>query len=352
MNARKAKALFCGVARASGVLDRVGRSLWRRSRLLILCYHGVSTEDEHLWNPALYVRPDTFRRRLEILHQGSFNVLPLGDAITRLYAGNLPERAVVLTFDDGHFDFQHIAWPILKSFRLPSTVYLTTYHCDHNMPIFGLIISYMMWKADAQELDLSPYTGKPTLVDLRSPGARKAALADLLEFAKKEDLSAAEKNDLASRIALQTGLDFSDIIRRRTLHLLSPKEVKALARAGVDFQMHTHRHRSPGNKELFLEEIHRNASRIAELTGLSPTHFCYPNGQFRSDMLPWLRAEGIASATTCESGLATRGTDPLLLPRLLDHDLMSDAEFEAWLTGFALGMPRRHYPAAGAPELG
>ena len=54
---------------------------WRRERLLILCYHGLSIADEHLWNHGLYMDAATFRRRLEILRDGHYNVLPLQEAL-------------------------------------------------------------------------------------------------------------------------------------------------------------------------------------------------------------------------------------------------------------------------------
>ena len=41
-------------------------------------------------------------------------VLPLDDAVRRLYADDLPPRSVVLTFDDGYVDFERQAYPLLR----------------------------------------------------------------------------------------------------------------------------------------------------------------------------------------------------------------------------------------------
>src|SRR4029077_19846895 len=53
--------------RLAGGLDAVSGSRWRSRRLLILCYHGFAQDDEHRWDPALYVTRDHLESRLEFL---------------------------------------------------------------------------------------------------------------------------------------------------------------------------------------------------------------------------------------------------------------------------------------------
>jgi hypothetical protein len=91
--------------RASGAFSLVAESRWRRQRLLILCYHGTALEDEHLWRPGLYIRPDMLAKRLELIRRGRYEVLPLSVGLQRLHEGSLPPRSVAITFDDGTYDF-------------------------------------------------------------------------------------------------------------------------------------------------------------------------------------------------------------------------------------------------------
>ena len=124
---KQAKQALLRTARQLTVQRRWRDSSWRRDRLLILCYHGISVADEHGWDRELYMDRERFRARMELLRQGGYQVLPLGEACERLRRGALPERAVALTFDDGDYDFYAVAWPILREFQFPATVYANTF---------------------------------------------------------------------------------------------------------------------------------------------------------------------------------------------------------------------------------
>src|SRR5437016_2583991 len=112
--------------RAVGGLKRVAASGWRRQRLLILCYHGVSLRDEHEWDPELFVTPVFLRRRFEILRDGGYVVRPLGEAVRNLRRDTLPPCCIVLTFDDGFHNFFAAAAPLLEEFGYPATTYVST----------------------------------------------------------------------------------------------------------------------------------------------------------------------------------------------------------------------------------
>src|SRR6476661_658915 len=100
--------------RAAGVLSIVRDSGWRQHRVLIIGYHGVALEDEHEWQPHLYMSAASFEARLEMIRRGGYAVLPLDEALTRLQRGSLPKRSVVLTFDDGYYNFYRQVYPALR----------------------------------------------------------------------------------------------------------------------------------------------------------------------------------------------------------------------------------------------
>ena len=317
----------------SGMFDRVADSAWRRERLLILCYHGTSIEDEYQWRPGLYMRPELLAQRLEILKRGRYSVLPLGEALQRLDAGTLPQRSVCITFDDGTYDFYKAAYPLLKAQGLPVTVYQTTYHTDFQRPIFNLIASYLLWKRRGQVIPNGRELGLADALDLRDEVGRHKVVRALIDMADREQMTGGQKDELAARLARFLRIDYEALAEKRILHLMNAVELQEIARNGVDIQLHTHRHRTPEDEALFEREIRDNRARIQDLVATRAVHFCYPSGVYRPQFLPWLAKEEVISATTCDSGLATRKSERLLLPRYIDNQLRKEIEFEAWLAG-------------------
>jgi len=338
---KKLKQAALGCLKTLGVFTLAQNSRWRQNRLLILAYHGFSLEDEHLWNPDLFMPPDYFRGRMELLKKRGCTVLPLGEAIRRLYADDLPENCVALTFDDGNYDFYKVALPILKELNLPATVYLTTAYVRYNRPVFDVICSYVLWKGRNRTLDLRQIVGRDEKLDLSDDAARAAANDHLIGFARRRKLSVEEKDALVTDLARRLKIDYDALCAKRILHLLNPEEVGQLAAEGIDIQLHTHRHCSPPNRQLFGQEIEDNRNNIREMTGSLARHFCYPGGNFSDEIITWLGEMKITTATTCDPGLASHNSNPMLLPRLVDTTPLSPIEFEGWLTGVSAALPRR-----------
>ena len=329
----------------TGGFTLVADSDWRRQRLLILCYHGISLDDEHLWNGALYMPPELLEQRLRLLQSMRCSVLPLGEGVERLYAGTLPERSVAITFDDGYYDFVAAADPLLKRYGVPATVYLPTLHCGDRAPIFSLCASYMLWKARGNRV-LAPEI-QPLPMDLRSQAGRDAALAAINAVVKREQLGHLDQQQLLRTLAGRLQVDFDGLLHKRLLQIMDPEDATRLSREGIDIQLHTHRHRTPHDRVKFIEEIETNRHCIEALTGHDSRHFCYPSGAYEPEFLPWLAETGVISATTCDPGLASRRTPPLMLPRLIDTCTTSASEFQGWLSGAAwLITPKRSYAHA------
>jgi peptidoglycan/xylan/chitin deacetylase (PgdA/CDA1 family) len=338
---KAAKQAVLRTAGIAGALALARNSSWRSARLLILCYHGISKEDEHEWNPGLYMTPALFRRRMELLRCGGYRVLPLDESLRLLSAGKLPPKSVTITFDDGAHDFHALAFPILKEFGYPATLYLTTYYCLHQLPVFDVVSSYVLWKGRERALDARGLLDGAHEPFSLANGAWRTVARTVYEQVRRDHLSADGKDALAEEIARRLGVDYQSIRDKRLLGLMRPEEVRDAARNGISIELHTHRHRTPRDRGLFEREIADNRRGILEMTGRDPRHFCYPSGDYVPEFFSWLRECGVRSATTCVTGLAGRDSNPYELPRLLDVETLSEIEFESWLAGFSVLLPMR-----------
>jgi peptidoglycan/xylan/chitin deacetylase (PgdA/CDA1 family) len=313
-------------ARALGVFGLCRRLT--RSPLRILCYHGFSSADEHLFRPQLFIRPDTFRARMAFLKSARYPVLDLGEALDKLRAGTLPPNAVAITIDDGFRNVLALAAGILAESSFPSTVYVTTYYMERNHPIFRLALQYLFWKSGRAEADLEAAGLAPEAQALGKSRANCWELIEHCESAGSED----RRQEILRALGRQFGVDMQELATSSRLTLMDAREVAQLARFGMDVQLHTHRHRLPLDPEGLKREINENRRA---LEGFRPlTHFCYPSGIWARSQWPHLEALEVRSATTCEPGFNYPDTPPLGLRRFLDSEAIHPLEFEAELCGF------------------
>jgi hypothetical protein len=280
---------------------------------------------------------------MDTLRQHRCSVLPLDEALERLYSGQLPPRAVSLTFDDGGRDFRLRALPVLKEFGYPAVVYLTTYYSLHSQPVFNLLYPYLVWKCSRAATDPSTAIGE-TMGEPVQAGADYAALtARVLKWLNTQDPTADQKHRMARVLATSAGLDYEELLASGVMRLMTPDEVREVTEQGIRVELHTHRHRTPKTEDLFRREVRENRESIMRFAPhqSKPVHFCYPSGHHSDELYAWLEAEGVCSATTCKSGLANKSSYRLTLPRLIDTSHIDELDFEGWVTGASHLVPRR-----------
>jgi biofilm PGA synthesis lipoprotein PgaB len=93
-----------------------------RRELTILCYHEISEKAEAL-TPAYAVTPTNFLRQMEWLRNHGHRFVSVDDLLaSRAGKKRLPDKAVLVTFDDAYQSAFVHAWPVLKMFRIPAVV--------------------------------------------------------------------------------------------------------------------------------------------------------------------------------------------------------------------------------------
>lgn len=119
-----------------GILLLLGSPLLAAQSAVILVYHHVAEDTP----PSTTISPNDFEAHLSYLRDNNFTVIALDHMIDSLRSGQpLPEKSVVITFDDGYSSIYETAFPMLESYGYPFTLFLST------GPIDSGLSNYMNW---------------------------------------------------------------------------------------------------------------------------------------------------------------------------------------------------------------
>jgi peptidoglycan/xylan/chitin deacetylase (PgdA/CDA1 family) len=171
-------------------VDRRGRRL-----VPIFVYHSVCT-DPRPWIAPFTVTPQTFAEHLDAIVAAQANTMTVSEFVDAMTAGRpaLPERLVLVTFDDGFADFGEQALPAMLARGIRSTLYVTTGFAQQRRHPYGEpMLDFASLRAlPAPEVELGGHTHThPQLDTLRPRQAReevqrcKALLEDHLGTATR-----------------------------------------------------------------------------------------------------------------------------------------------------------------------
>lgn len=92
-------------------------------KALIICYHCVKDEVDSYLRPT---KVADFARQMRYLSK-AYNPISLDRLAQHIQDGTSPPpKAIVVTFDDGYQDNYENAYPVLKEYGIPATMFLTT----------------------------------------------------------------------------------------------------------------------------------------------------------------------------------------------------------------------------------
>nr|WP_294863764.1 poly-beta-1,6-N-acetyl-D-glucosamine N-deacetylase PgaB [uncultured Pseudogulbenkiania sp.] len=114
------------------LLSSVGLAATPDNKLTILTYHEIADKEDAL-EPAFAVSPTNFVRQMDWLKNNGYHFVSMDDVLAdRSGKKPLPEKAVLLTFDDGYRSMYANAFPVLKMFKAPAVVALIGNWLDTN----------------------------------------------------------------------------------------------------------------------------------------------------------------------------------------------------------------------------
>jgi peptidoglycan/xylan/chitin deacetylase (PgdA/CDA1 family) len=101
---------------------------WQQPRILM--YHMISDHVSNAKFNKLRVPQKQFAAQVKWLSDQGFHFLTMQELHDQW--GNLPVKAVALTFDDGYADNLHMALPVLKKYQAKATIYIVVDRHDRD----------------------------------------------------------------------------------------------------------------------------------------------------------------------------------------------------------------------------
>jgi peptidoglycan/xylan/chitin deacetylase (PgdA/CDA1 family) len=307
------------------------------ARGLILMYHRISEPDLDPW--GLSVSPDHFAEQLEVINK-YFHPLSMSEFLGYLQRGRLPNRSIVVTFDDGYVDNLQNAKPLLERSGVPATIFIVTE---------AIAEERNFWWDELEWILLQPGT-LPDCLELRLNGsryewqlgdARRYSLQDRQEDRQRRPWDAAPGTRLAFFYLIWQRLqELSESERRAALdairawvgvrsdprrgdRALSQNEVNVLGAGGlIELGAHTMTH--PSLKSLSasqqMEEISGSKVQLENIIGHPVKSFSYPHGEYSIETMELVQKAGFQGACTTNFKCVMAGADPFELPRFQIDD--------------------------------
>lgn len=281
----------------------------RAPNLQILTYHRVNDE----YDPYFPATPvEVFSQQMEYIAK-SYEVCQLDEAVEQLGRRDLPDNALVITFDDGYRDNYMHAFPVVRSLNLPMTIFLAT-------DVIGTGVT--LWHdrvfsafRDTKRFRMEGFEREVEGLSLGTLPERLFAMGKVL--AALRQLNEAERN---SRISLLCEvLEVNERVVDNEL-MLNWGDVRIMQGYGVSFGSHTASHPILSNvsRDEVERQLQRSCEAIRHHIGVKPVTFAYPNGtrnDFTDVTKEVLRNGGITAAVTTEFGVNEPGADVLELKR-------------------------------------
>ena len=222
-----------------------------RIDLPIIMYHGLLKEEKR--QGQFIISPNLFEQDLRYLQENGYTTVVIADLIAYVQDGKpLPEKPVMLTFDDGYYNNYLYAFPLLKQ-----------YNCKMVLSPIGR--------------DTDEYTqNKDTHANYAHcswDAVREMMASGLVEF----------QNHSYNLHSIDSGRKGA-----------KKKAVESL----VDY------------RTLLVEDVMKMQTRMREETGYTPTAFVYPFGAVSSESLPILKELGFQATLICESHINAITRDP------------------------------------------
>jgi peptidoglycan/xylan/chitin deacetylase (PgdA/CDA1 family) len=319
----------------SHLIARLGRLDDQRTDLLrVLTYHRIAEPGaEPDLDPALIsATPASFDQQMEFV-ASHYHVVSMPELLdARRSRLSLPPRSVMVTVDDAYCDFESNAWPILKKYRIPVTLFVPTGYPDRPERAFWWDRLYRALRGMDQPGNCETRLRRNGHADSRERARTCRRFKCWIKSFPHDHAMA-----FVDRFCGSTGNG------EAKNHVLGWQALRRLAGEGVTLAAHSQSH--PLMNRIASAEARREAvgslQDLRRELGAALPVFAYPGGGYDESVVRTLREGGFALAFTTARGINDlQHADPLQLRRINVGARTSQAVFGAQLLPWLVHLNR------------
>jgi peptidoglycan/xylan/chitin deacetylase (PgdA/CDA1 family) len=263
-------------------------------------------------NRDLEITPAFFETIINQYLNRGYEFVSLDD-ISEILAKNQSKsgKFVALTFDDGYIDNYEIAFPILKKYKIPFAIYLTTDFPDGKANLWWYKLEYIILNNVQIKLSDNSIYSCSTLDEKNTTFLE---LRKKFQILNKENFES-EFNHLFSK----NDSEFNDKLNNQVLKWDHLKELADCKNCTIGSHTVSHRVLTNLNSAEIHEEIGNARQIIKDRLNIKINHFSYPFGIWNNDIEKYLLQHGYKTATTVNASEVKRihAGHPCSLPRIM-----------------------------------
>jgi peptidoglycan/xylan/chitin deacetylase (PgdA/CDA1 family) len=299
--------------------------LANRNKALILTYHRFTHT-----GCAGTTSARAFSEQLDYLTT-HYRIVSLSNLAEYLSRGrDLPAGIAAIAIDDGYSDAYEIAFPILREYNAPATLFIVTQFVDRKSWIWTDKLRFLVTRTKLRDLSITINNRALRLMlDGSSPRLEAATQINSALKLMPEDAREA----VIRRIASALGVELPDMPPDE-FGPITWEQAREMDAAGVEIGSHTATHPilTRVSDERLSMELCESRARLESMLSRSVGLFCYPNGDYDDRISSAVRDAGYKCAVTVESGLNGIYSDLLRLRRV--HTDNNFARFIQSTSGF------------------
>lgn len=216
---------------------------------------------------------------------------------------DLPNNPIILTIDDGYEDNYTFAYPILKKYSIPATIFITTDFISHRAWLWSNKLEYILKNSQFSEFEF-PLNGKS--IQFRVDSFKNWHATQLAIFNHCRTLLDNEKDQILSELAKYLGVNVPEQTQG-DFQPLTWEQIREMNENGIDIGSHSCSHSILSRLSLtkMEHEIVDSKKEIESKLDEEIISFCYPNGQLEDindSVIQMIQKAGYSCAVSTING--------------------------------------------------